>query len=38
MNLEDEDMEFLDGKWEKEVCGWEELLSPAIVGKEAVIE
>ena len=31
-------MDFLDGKWEKEVCGWEELLSPSIVGKEAVLE
>lgn len=31
-------MEFLDGKWEKKVSAWEELLGDKLIGQEAVIE
>lgn len=31
-------MEFLDGRWKKEVCSWEELMGPEAPGCEAVVE
>lgn len=31
-------MDFLDGKWKKETCGWEELMGDQIFDQEAVVE
>lgn len=31
-------MEFLDGKWKKEICSWKELMGDQILNQEAVVE
>ena len=36
--MEEWDMKFLDGEWQKEACSWEELLGDALLDQEAVTE
>lgn len=38
IEMEDEEMEFMDGTWKKEVSDWETLLSEQMFAKEAVVE
>ena len=37
-NMEDKEMKFLDGKWEKKENTWEELLGNSFLNQEAVLE
>ena len=36
--MEDEEMEFMDGTWKKEINTWEELVGNNLLNQEAVIE
>ena len=36
--MEDEDMEYKDGKWKKNSTDWDELMSTSLLDREAVIE
>lgn len=36
--MEDEDMEYTDGKWKKNSTDWDELMSTSLLDREAVIE
>ena len=36
--MEDEEMEFLDGTWKKEVTSWEALLGEELLDQEVVLE
>ena len=31
-------MEFMDGTWKKDVCGWEDLMGEGLLNQEAVVE
>ena len=36
--MDDEEMEFMDGPWKKEINTWEELVGNNLLNQEAVIE
>ena len=36
--MEDEEMEFLDGTWKKEISSWEDLLGESLLNQEVVLE
>ena len=36
--MEDEEREFLDGTWKKEISSWEDLLGESLLNQEVVLE
>ena len=36
--MEDEEMEFLDGTWKKEISSWDDLLGESLLNQEVVLE
>ena len=36
--MEDEEMEFLDGSWKKEVSSWDALMGEELLNQEAILE